>query len=173
MCDEDIEHDMPDGWWLCNIQSPDKSTQSKTGPCQHLLAALVHRNNLDVCKDPTDAGAGAPREIIWKKMKEGRVEAINVAKSGPQTERGKQEEAMLTAKALMMQKSAELEECQVVKEQLNMLKEFKESFLSGKSAEDDNGEKEYNTTVCDMLNELPIMKKRKSKGDSGKSIGSG
>ena len=80
---------------------------------------------------------------------------------------------MLTAKALMMQKSAELEECQVVKEQLNMLKEFKESFLSSKSAEGGDGEKEYNKTVCDMLNELPIMKKRKAKGDSGTLIGSG
>jgi hypothetical protein len=50
-----------------------------------------------------------------------------------------------------------------VKEQLNMLKEFKESFLEGYS--DGNGEKEYNETVREMLNELPIMKKRKAKND--------
>jgi hypothetical protein len=165
MCDEDIQHDMPDGWWLCNIQSPNNSSKTKTGPCQHLLAALVHRNNPDVCKDPTDADAGAPREVVRKKAKEGRVEAINAAKSGPQTERGKQEEAMNSAKALMMQKTAEFEECQVVKEQLNMLKEFKESFLEGYN--DGDGEKEFNETVREMLYELPIMKKRKAKNDKG------
>ena len=111
------------------------------------------------------AAAGAPREVVQKKAKEGREEAINAAKSGPQTERGKQEEAMNSAKALMMQKTAEFEECQVVKEQLNMLKEFKESFLEGYN--DGDGEKEFNETVREMLYELPIMKKRKARNDKG------
>jgi hypothetical protein len=104
MCDKDIQHDMLDGWWLSNIQSHNNGTKTKTGPCQHLLAALVHWNNPDVCKDPTDADSGAPCEVVQKKAKEGRVEAMNAAKSGPQTERGKQEEAMNSANALMMQK---------------------------------------------------------------------
>jgi hypothetical protein len=91
----------------------------------------MHQNNPDVCQEPTDAEAGDPCEVVWKKVKEGRVEAINAAKLWPQTQCGKQEEAMLSAKTLMMQKSAELEECQVIRKQLTMLKEFKASFLSG------------------------------------------
>ena len=61
----------------------------------------------------------------------------------------------------MMQKNVELQECEVVKEQLMMLKEFKESFVSGWSKDGDDGEKEYDDTVLQMLNQLPIMKKRK------------
>jgi hypothetical protein len=45
----------------------------------------------------------------------------------------------------------------MVKEQLNMLKEFKSSFISG--YEGDNGEKEYDVTVQDCLHQLPILKK--------------
>ena len=68
------------------------------------FAATLVWNNPDICQDPTDAEAGNPHEVVWKKVTEGRVEAINAVKSGQQTQRGKQEEAILSAKTSMMQK---------------------------------------------------------------------
>ncbi len=64
---------------------------------------------------------------------------------------------MIVAKAIMMQKNEELVECEVVKEQLNMLKDFKSSFICRYNGDD--GEKEYDVTVQDCL---PIMKKQQA-----------
>ena len=49
---------------------------------QTFAATLVYRNNPDICQDPTDAEAGNPHEVVWKKVTEGRVEAINTVKLG-------------------------------------------------------------------------------------------
>jgi len=62
----------------------------------------------------------------------------------------------------------ELQECEVVKEQLMILKEFKESFVSGYSKDGDEDEKEYDDTVLQMLHQLPIMKKRRATNDGDK-----
>ena len=67
----------------------------------------------------------------------------------------------------MMQKNVELQECEVVKEQLMMLKEFKELFVSVYSKDGDDGEKEHDDTVLQMLHQLPIMKKRRATNDDG------
>ena len=152
---------MPKTWWLgckgkgaiCN--------------CNYLLAALVHRNNPDVIQDPRDAPTGDSRESIRKKVTEARAVSIADSKNGPKTDRGKHEEMMMAAKASMMQKNVELQECEVVKEQLMMLKEFKQSFVSGCSKEGNDGDKEYDDTVLQMLNQLPIVKKRKQQNDDG------
>ncbi len=104
---------------------------------------------------------------IRKKVKEARSIAVEEAKSGPRTERGKHEDAMMAAKATMMQKNVELQECEVVKEQLMMLKEFKASFISGYNKDGDDGEKLYDDTVLQCLNNLPILKKRKLNVDDG------
>ncbi len=72
---------------------------------------------------------------------------------------------MLAAKAAMMQKNVELQECEVVKEQLMMLKEFKALFVSGCNKDGDDGEKEFDNTVMQCLNQLPIMKKRQATDD--------
>ena len=162
MCDqEDIQHDMPQNWWLA---SKDKGAVRH---CNYLLAALVHRHNPDVIPDPKDAPGGETRESIRKKVKETRAISVEEEKSGPKTERGKHEEAMMAAKATMMQKNVELQECEVVKEQLMMLKEFKTSFVSEYSKDGDDGEKEYDDTVCEMLHQLPIMKKRRAMNGDG------
>jgi hypothetical protein len=49
--------------------------------------------------------------------------------------------------------------------QLMMIKEFKQSFVSGCNKDREDGEKEYDDTVLQMLHQLPIMKKRKQKND--------
>ena len=74
---------------------------------------------------------------------------------------------MMAATASMMQKNVELQECAVVKEQLMMLKEFKELFVSGYSKDGDDGEKEYDDTFLQMLHQLPIMKKQRATNDDG------
>ena len=152
---------MPRSWWLAS------KGKGAVRNCNYLLAALVHRNNPDVIQDPRDAPSGDTRESIRKKVYEAREVSVEESKSGPKSERGKHEEAMMAAKASMMQKNVELQECEVVKEQLMMLKEFKESFVSGYSKDGDDGEKEYNDTVLQMLQQLPIMKKRRATKDDG------
>jgi hypothetical protein len=145
---------MPKKWWLgCKGKGAIRN-------CNYLLAALVHRNNPDVIRDPRDAPTGDSRESIRKKVAEARAVLIVDSKTGPKTDCGKHEEVMMAAKASMMQKNVELQECAVVKEQLMMLKEFKESFVRGYSKDGDDDEKEYNDTALQMLHQLPIMKKR-------------
>ena len=56
---------------------------------------------------------------------------------------------------------------EVVKEQLMMMKEFKSSFVSAYNKdgeEDGRGEKEYDATVFEMLDQQPIMKKHQAQG---------
>jgi hypothetical protein len=76
---------------------------------------------------------------------------------------------MIVAKATMMQQNEKLLECEMVKEQLNMLKDFKSSFISGYDGDD--GEKEYDVTVKDCLHQLPIMKKRHAENGTAVSVG--
>jgi hypothetical protein len=154
---------MPRTWW------PAAKGKGAVRNCNYLLAALLHQNNPDVIQDPSDAPSGDTRESIRKKVYEAKEVSVKESKSGPKSERGKHEEAMMAAKASMMQKNVELQECKVVKEQLMMLKEFKESFVSGSSKDGDDGEKDYDDTVLQMLHQLPIMKKqRATNGDRDK-----
>ena len=44
------ESEVPGGWWLS-----DKS-------CYHLLAAIVHKDNLDIAEDPTLVSSGGSRD---------------------------------------------------------------------------------------------------------------
>ncbi len=106
-------------------------------------------------------------------MKEPRSITIKEAKSGPRTERGKHEDAMMAAKATMMTKNVELQECEVVKEQLMMLKEFKALFVSGYSKDGDDGEKVYDDTVLQCLHHLPILKKRRAADGNNVEDGTG
>jgi hypothetical protein len=117
----------------------------------------IHQNNPDIITNPHDAPAEASHDEIWAKLKEAWVQSVKDAKSAPQTKCGKHEERMIVAKAIMMQKNEELVECEVVKEQLNMLKDFKSSFICRYNGDD--GEKEYDVTVQDCL---PIMKKQQA-----------
>jgi len=154
---------MPSTWWLAS------KVKGAARNCNYLLAALVHRNNPDVITDPKDAPSGDPRELIRKKVKEARSISVEEAKAGPRTERGKHEDAMMAAKATMMQKNVELQECEVVKEQLMMLKEFKASFVSGYSKDGDDGEKKFDDTVLQCLHQLPILKKQRVTNDDGEN----
>lgn len=149
MCELDLRGDIPVGWWI---------TANKN--CYYLLAALVHRNNPDIIPQPTDAGAGGTREDIRKKVAARRSDEAASAKVAPQTNKGKMEESMMSSKAVLMQQSITLQEITGVKEQLMMMKEFKSSFVNMHNSTSGDGEAEFDATVCAMLRELPIMKKR-------------
>jgi hypothetical protein len=85
-------HDMQKTWWLA------AKGKGAVRNCNYILAVLVHQNNPDVIQDPRDAPSGDTRESIRKKVCEGRAVSIKESKSGPKSERGKHEEAMMAAK---------------------------------------------------------------------------
>ena len=89
MCDQDTREDMPPGWWLTANNEKDNKNNRNNKNCFYLLAALVHRNNPDVIPEATDADAGESRAIIRKKVKDQRGTDVAIAKSGPQTTKGK------------------------------------------------------------------------------------
>lgn len=153
MCEDDLRGDIPTGWWI---------TANKN--CFYLLAALVHRNNPDIVPDPTDSAAGDTRNNIRKKVADARAEEATAAKVAPTTNKGKLEESMMSTKAVLMEQSVSLQQIEGVKEQLMMMKEFQSSFVNM------HDQAKYDETVCNMLSELPIMKKRKADaGTSGDS----
>jgi hypothetical protein len=81
---------------------------------------------------------------------------------------------MMSSKAVLMQQSITLQEIMGVNEQLMMMKEFKSSFVNMLNSTSGDGEAEFDATVCAMLHELPIMKKRnenqkRAPGDGGSS----
>lgn len=143
MCEKDLEDDIPPAWWLTSSN------------CFYLLAALVHRHNPDISKEATDAPTGATRGEIRRQNQLVRADAITAAKSGPGTVRGQAEESMLTTKAILMKKTIELQETEAIREQLNLVERFKDSFVNM------NDSTAYDSAVNDMLHELPFLKKRK------------
>ena len=160
MCDKDIFDDMPSLWWITSPK-PGKGKKKEDKPILFLLAALVHRNNPDCIPDAVDAPAGAPREDIRTKTKDNRSLEVAAAKVAPQTNRGKLEESMMKSKAALMEQTKEQQYIQGVQNQLMMMEKFKSSFVNMHNRTGD-GDAEYDETICDLLAELPIMKKRKA-----------
>lgn len=165
MCDKDIFDDMPSLWW---ISSPKlvKGKKKEEKPILFLLAALVHRNNPDCIPNAVDAPSGASRADIRKTTKDHRASEVAAGKVAPQTNRGQLEESMMKTKAELMEQTKEQQYIQGVQNQLLMMEKFKSSFVNMHNKMGD-GETEYDETICDMLAELPIMKKRKAASASG------
>ena len=152
---EDINNDIPTGWWLMPPTKNDKSPKQS----HFLLAAFVHKNNPDIVSDPLDAPAGASRYVVRKKIAEERSTEVAFAQTAQGSNRGKLEESMMSTKATLMKKNIELQETEGIEKQLNLMERFKSSFVN---TSQDGGEREYDKAVRDMLDELPFMKKRKA-----------
>ena len=156
---DDIQGDIPNGWWLMPPSKADKAPKQS----HYLLAVLVHKNNADIVSDPLDAAAGASRETGRKKAAEERATEVAIAQTAQGSIRGKLEESMMSTKAKLMKQNIELQATEGIEKQLNLLERFKPSFVNTSR---EGGEQEYDRAVRDMLNELPFMKKRKT-GNEG------
>jgi len=134
--------EMPPGWWL-------------THPSAHyLLAALVHKTNPDIAVDPVTVAAGGTREDQRKQVRDDRVKERGMYPTFASTKRGELEESMMDTKAKLMKSNIDIQETECIQKQLALLKEFKSSAFN-------NEEDEYDSAVRDLINELPLMKKRK------------
>jgi hypothetical protein len=70
---------------------------------------------------------------------------------------------MLKTKAKLMEQNIELQETEGIEKQLHLMDKFKASFVNVYGQQNpENGNREYDIAVCDLLNELPFMKKRKA-----------
>jgi hypothetical protein len=149
------ESEVPDGWWLSDTS------------CYHLLAALVHKNNPDIAKDPTQLAAPGTRDEQRAQVAKDREKQIIASKMASVTVRGEIDESMLRTKAKLMEQNIELQETEGIEKQLTLLDKFKSSFVNIVGEENsENGKREYDLAVCDLLHSLPFMKKRKEAAEA-------
>jgi len=145
---------VPDGWWLSHPS------------CYYLLSALVHKNSPDIADDPTTVPSGGTRDEQRKQVMEDRAKEIMLAKTSSATIRGELDESMMRTKATLMKQNIEILNTEGIEKQLNLMDKFKSSFINVHGRESaEEGLRQYDTAVCDLLHELPFMKKRKGDGD--------
>ena len=145
------ESEVPDGWWLS-----DKS-------CYHLLAAIVHKDNPDIAENPTLVASGGTRDNMSAQVAKDREKQVIVSNMAAVTVRAEIDESMLRTKAKLMEQNIELQEMEGIEKQLNLLDKFKSSFVNIVGEQNpENGKREYDLAVCDLLHDLPFMKKRKA-----------
>ena len=70
------------------------------------------------------------------------------------SKRAELEESMMDTKAKLMKSNIDIQETECIEKQLALLEKYKGSAF-------DNEEEEYDSAVKDLINELPLMKKRK------------
>jgi hypothetical protein len=76
------------------------------------------------------------------------------------TVRGELDESMMRTKATLMEQNIELQATEGIEKQLNLMDKFKSSFVNVYGENDaSSGQREYDMAVCDLLHELPFMKK--------------
>jgi hypothetical protein len=158
------DSEMPDGWWLSNERLGKAEKDDTRVPCIYLLAALVHKNNPDVIEDPTLAAAGGTRDQQRDQVAKDRGKDIVASKVASVTVRGELDESMMRTKATLMEQNIELQETEGIEKQLNLMDKFKSSFVNVYGENDAaSGQREYDMAVCDLLHELPFMKKHMKK----------
>jgi hypothetical protein len=154
------DSEMPDGWWLSNERLGKAEKDDTRVPCIYLLAALVHKNNPDVIEDPTLAAAGGTHEQQRDQVAKDRGKEIVASKVASVTVRGELDESMMRTKATLMEQNIELQATEGIEKQLNLMDKFKSSFVNVYGENDaSSGQREYDMAVCDLLHELPFMKK--------------
>jgi hypothetical protein len=132
-------------------------------PCIYILAALVHKDNADLAVDPTLVPASGTRDEMRMQVAKGREKEIVEQKLASVTARGELDDSMMRTKAKLMEQNIGLQETEVIEKQLNLMDRFKSSFVNVYGEFDEiSGQREYSMAVCDLLHELPYMKKRKA-----------
>ena len=129
-----------------------------------ILSVLVHKQNPDIATDPTKVPAGTTRssqrqDEVVKLMK--RCLQANEIKTVT-TKRGKIKENQQEAKVTLMEQALNMGKVEEVKEQLHLMKEFKESMDNIEA----NGDaaSEFDKAAYELLLQLPFMQQRQSKG---------
>ncbi len=149
--DEELLADVPEGWWMIH---------SKT---QLLLAALVHRSNPNVVADPTEIAAGPTRaslRVDERSDTAARRERDRIVENYG-TERQRAEDSMVSSKAQLMAQTIDSGAIDQVKEQLTLLAQFKDSYVSVQNRiHGGQGQADFDQTAHDLLSELPFLKKR-------------
>lgn len=155
--DEELLEAVPVEWWM------------RHSTTNLLLAVLVHRCNPDVIADPTTLAPGPTRDAIRDMTREdtaARRERDRIVENYG-TERQRAEDSMISSKAKLMAQTIDSGEIDQVKEQLNLLSQFKESFINVQDrVNSGQGQADYDQTAHDLLSELPFMKKRRREGGS-------
>ncbi len=125
---------------------------------------MVHKNNPDVIEDPTLEAAGGTRDQQRDQVAKDRGKDIVASKVASVTVRGELDESMMRTKATLMEQNIELQETEGIEKQLNLMDKFKSSFVNVYGENDAaSGQREYDMAVCDLLHELPFMKKHMKK----------
>ena len=154
--------ELQDGWWISNERIGKTESKLDRVPCIYILAALVHKDNPDLVVDPTLVPASGTRDDIRMQMSKAREKEKVVQKMASVTARGKLDDSMMRTKAKLMEQNIDLQETEGIEKQLNLMDRFKSSFVNVYGELNEiNGQREYDMAVCDLLHELPYMKKRK------------
>ena len=121
-------------------------------------------------EDPTLVATGGTRDEQRVQVEKDREKAIVVSKLASATvqremdvSRLKIDESLLKTKAKLMEQNIKLQETEGIEKQLHLMDKFKSSCFNVYGQQNpENGNREYDIAVCDLLNELPFMKKRKA-----------
>ncbi len=142
---------MPDGWWLSHPS------------CTVLLAVLVHKGNPDVASDPTTVMAGGTRNSLREQQAADALKRRMQAKENEMatSKRGKIDEKQQEAKTALMEQALSMGKVEEVKEQLHLLKEFKESITNVEEHGEDASE--FDKAANELIGQLPFMQQRRSK----------
>ena len=149
---EDIIREMLDSCWLTNTKY------------YLILSVLVHKKKPDIATDPTKVPAGTTRssqhqDEVVKLMKRCLQAKENEAAT---TKQGKIEGKQQEGKVALMEQALNMGKVEEVKEQLHLMKEFKESMDNIEA----NGDaaSEFDKAAYELLLQLPFMQQRQSKG---------
>jgi hypothetical protein len=154
--DEELMMEVPEGWWLLYPST------------NLLLAALVHRSNPDIIADPTEIAPGPTRASLradGRNDTAARRDRDRIVENYG-TERQRAEDSMLSSKAHLMAQTIDSGTIDQVKEQLTLLAQFKDSFISVQNRiHEGQGQADFDQTAHDLLSELPFLKKRRLGGE--------
>jgi hypothetical protein len=140
---------MPQDWWL---------THSSTSL---LLAVLVHHGNPDLSRDPTLVAPGATRKSQRENNASDLIKHCQQAKENEiaTSENGKIDEMQQEAKAALMQQAVTMGKVEEVKQQLHLIKEFKDS-MDNVEVNGDNAS-EFDKATAELLGQLPFIQSRR------------
>jgi hypothetical protein len=146
--DEELMTELPEGWWMLHFTT------------NLLLTALVHRSNPDIIADPTEIAPGQTRASLCADRRNdtaARRDRDRIIENYGM-ERQRAEDSMMSSKAQLMAQTIDSGTMDQVKEQLTLLTQFKDSYVSVQKIHEGQGQADFDQTAHDLLSELPFLK---------------